>query len=774
MQVCNRKRLLLLLLTACLLISSLLPLAGLHAEAAHKTGTYITIYESNFRSAPSFDSKIYGVVPQHTTVTVTKVEGQWGYISYNGRNGWISLAYSKYYPVSNKPKLATPMILADFSSWTLSKQINWAQLKKDGVSGVILRIGGRGYGGSKSIYKDDLFYTHYKNAKAVGMHVGVYFFSYAMTSEGAREEARFTINRLKSCGCDLDLPVFIDLEDIDRREQHYRAGKAVCTAVADAFCNEIRKAGYYPGIYTGKWFAEALLDTQIFENRALWIAQYGVSKCGYTDAPIDIWQYTDKGRISGVSVRVDLNRCYVDFPSMIKKPSEPETEPTPTTTAPPETTTAPPEPTTVPEPVYAPDAFGVHVLAKDWSTAKAATCTKNGVREKICTDCGITLLSEITQKAAHKPSAEMLLLSADAAPGDILSEKTLESLKKAETNGAQGTRLTYCTVCKTVLSAQYDVPGCKHANKNEKTEQPTCAKPGARLTVCRDCGKTLAGELLPTASHKADDPIVISENCTEGGERVTYCADCGTELNREYRKPQPHKYAVSEYIEMPTLFKSGSANYECTVCGKTRTGQAKALQLGDVTGDGAVTAADARIALRIAVELEKTDAVSRCAGDIDNDGAITARDARLALRIAVDLEKSDALLREFYPDPEEQTTQPEPETETATAQASTEPPETEPTATQPTTEPPTTEQTTTLPPTEPPVTEPTTTLPQTEPPVTEPTTMPPQSEPPATEPTTMPPQSEPPATEPTTMPPQTEPHATEPTTAQPPVEQPAA
>ena len=61
---------------------------------------------------------------------------------------------------------------------------------------------------------------------------------------------------------------------------------------------------------------------------------------------------------------------------------------------------------------------------------------------------------------------------------------------------------------------------------------------------------------------------------------------------------------------------------------------------GDVTGDGAVTAEDARMALRAAVGLEVLEENSPpfIAADADRDGALSAADARLILRAAVGLE----------------------------------------------------------------------------------------------------------------------------------------
>ena len=54
--------------------------------------------------------------------------------------------------------------------------------------------------------------------------------------------------------------------------------------------------------------------------------------------------------------------------------------------------------------------------------------------------------------------------------------------------------------------------------------------------------------------------------------------------------------------------------------------------LGDVDGDGKVTASDARLILRASVGLEKVDTNI---ADIDRDGKVTAADSRLALRESV-------------------------------------------------------------------------------------------------------------------------------------------
>lgn len=63
-----------------------------------------------------------------------------------------------------------------------------------------------------------------------------------------------------------------------------------------------------------------------------------------------------------------------------------------------------------------------------------------------------------------------------------------------------------------------------------------------------------------------------------------------------------------------------------------------AASLGDVDGNGRITAADARIALRSAAKLEQLSPGQEAVADADGDGKITATDARLILRVAARLD----------------------------------------------------------------------------------------------------------------------------------------
>ena len=109
-----------------------------------------------------------------------------------------------------------------------------------------------------------------------------------------------------------------------------------------------------------------------------------------------------------------------------------------------------------------------------------------------------------------------------------------------------------------------------------------------------------------------------------------------------------HKWNDGEVTKPATATEAGERTFTCTVCGATKTEPIDKLPdvqpeytPGDVDGDGNVTAADARLALRRAVELETypEGSAEYLACDVDHDGKVTAGDARVILRAAVGLEE---------------------------------------------------------------------------------------------------------------------------------------
>lgn len=201
--------------------------------------------------------------------------------------------------------MATKIKGIDVSKY--QKNVDYGKVKKSGIDFVLIRAG---YGKYIS-QKDSEFEKHYKNAKDAGLKVGAYWYSYANSVDEAKEEAKICLQAIK--GKTFEYPIYFDLEEQDQ----FAKGKSFCDSIVKAFCNELEKAGYWAGLYISRSPLQTHISSDVAKRYALWIAEYS-DKCKY-DGDYGIWQYSSKGKISGVSGNVDCDYCYIDYPSAIKK-----------------------------------------------------------------------------------------------------------------------------------------------------------------------------------------------------------------------------------------------------------------------------------------------------------------------------------------------------------------------------------------------------------------------------------------------------------------------
>ena len=189
------------------------------------------------------------------------------------------------------------------------KNIDWKQIKKAGVSFVIVRIGYRGYGASGTLVLDPMFEEHFTNVKNAGLKVGVYFFSQATTEEEAKEEAfacAYVLNGRK-----LDYPIFFDTEASGASNGSGRAdglGMEDRTKCAIAFCEEVKAQGYKPGVYASTLWYRKRVNLNSLKKYTIWNAHYGVAS-----SPIDcaLWQGTCTARLPGYKGDMDVNISYI-------------------------------------------------------------------------------------------------------------------------------------------------------------------------------------------------------------------------------------------------------------------------------------------------------------------------------------------------------------------------------------------------------------------------------------------------------------------------------
>ncbi len=220
--------------------------------------------------------------------------------------GYVKIDGKHYYFNSYGVKASGMGI--DVSEW--QRVSDWNAVRESGIDFVIIRIGGRGYGPAGTIYSDDRAVGYIKGAQAAGLKVGVYFFSAAVTTQEAVEEASYALTVLKQNGLKPDLPIYIDMEhsaeypngraDKLSREQH--------TLVAKAFCETVTNSGYEAGIYASKsFFLSELFYTEIDQYSiwlANWTSDYSMPSFSYH---YDLWQFSSNASVGGISGRVDIN-----------------------------------------------------------------------------------------------------------------------------------------------------------------------------------------------------------------------------------------------------------------------------------------------------------------------------------------------------------------------------------------------------------------------------------------------------------------------------------
>lgn len=181
--------------------------------------------------------------------------------------------------------------------------------KSNGVDFVILKAGSGARG------EDPYFQRNYTNAKATGMPVGAYWYSYAMNVREAKGEAIRFLKLLE--GKQFEYPVYLDFEDPTQRN----ISKATKTDMAIAFMSILEKNGYYTGLYSSGDWINNKFDRDRLKNYDIWIAHWYVNSARCYRS-YGMWQFTNKQKVPGVPSTseggVDANYAFVDYPKIIK------------------------------------------------------------------------------------------------------------------------------------------------------------------------------------------------------------------------------------------------------------------------------------------------------------------------------------------------------------------------------------------------------------------------------------------------------------------------
>ena len=273
---------------------------GLHDFVVAKRST--TLYDAANSSAKSVRNINTSTVMQ----VINILDNGWMQLDINGFKGYAKVSdFGMFNP--NKYRLVFQQG-ADLSKF--NRNVDMKLAKKNGMDFVILKAGS-GYSG-----EDPKFQQNYYNAKAAGLNVGAYWYSYAVNVEEAKEEA---VRYLKILGKkQFEYPVYLDFEDPSQR----KIPKETKTDMAIAFMSILEKNGFYTGLYSSGSWINNQFERERLKDYDIWIAHWHVTNPNCYTPDYGMWQFTNKSKIKGVPDTgeggVDMNYSYKNYPKIIK------------------------------------------------------------------------------------------------------------------------------------------------------------------------------------------------------------------------------------------------------------------------------------------------------------------------------------------------------------------------------------------------------------------------------------------------------------------------
>lgn len=191
----------------------------------------------------------------------------------------------------------------------------WRKVKSAGYKGVMLKTVSTNRKLSKradGLYIDPTFERNYRNARAAGLDVGAYYYTYA-TSE-AMADAELALLRQAVYGKEFSLPVCVDVEE-NKLKQLSTLDLSNLAAYA---LEQVERMGFYAQLYTYTGYKYELDMARLSSRWDVWLADY-TGKTPNVTFNYNAHQHTSKGAVPGISGDVDLNVTTLNYPRIIRK-----------------------------------------------------------------------------------------------------------------------------------------------------------------------------------------------------------------------------------------------------------------------------------------------------------------------------------------------------------------------------------------------------------------------------------------------------------------------
>lgn len=181
--------------------------------------------------------------------------------------------------------------------------VDFEKIKASGIDSVILRIGW--IGNTNNHTMDSRFIQYYQGAKNNGFKVGCYVYNYCKNLDTLKNGIEWLIGKIKINNLKFELPVFLDMED----RTISACGKNLLTDMSVKFCEEITRNGLIAGVYANLNWWKLYLDVEKLKNYKIWLAQYTSKENHSANFKVDLWQFTECGKVTGISGNVDMSYC---------------------------------------------------------------------------------------------------------------------------------------------------------------------------------------------------------------------------------------------------------------------------------------------------------------------------------------------------------------------------------------------------------------------------------------------------------------------------------
>ncbi len=225
-------------------------------------------------------------------------------------------------------------------------------------------------------------------------------------------------------------------------------------------------------------------------------------------------------------------------------------------------------------------------ISETWVVDKEASCTEEGRKHQVCTDCDDEINVTVIEKIPHEfVSISVVNDATCTTDGEEIVECTVchhsepraipatgHTLGKwtvitPATCTAAGSEQRRCTVCEALLASR-SVPATGHKTFAWIVLTPaTCTGEGEKVHACTECGDFDESQIIPAAGHRETFRDIEAPTCTEAGVREYTCAVCGN-VRVENVAATGHTPSAWRVVKPATSLSAGERQKVCTVCGK--------------------------------------------------------------------------------------------------------------------------------------------------------------------------------------------------------------